>query len=180
MRSLNNNNPSGRPKGTPAKVTPLDPDDQSALVDAAVEKIMTGKSLDKIARVNVTRPPSQTDLDRLNRVLGISVDEFNRRMSERLAILSNKIANRIEEKIDGDEFKPGELGFIFGVAEDKRRALDSRTQMGSAQVNIQVNNYGDKSREEILRDLQMPALPIVPDAPAELSAPAEINPEDVI
>jgi hypothetical protein len=44
--------------------------------------------------------------------------------------------------------------------------------MGASQVNIQVNNYGDKSRDEIIAAL----------TPEAMSAPApiEIDPNDVI
>ncbi len=93
-------------------------------------------------------------------MLGVTIEEFNARMGEKLAILSDKIVQRIEEKIDEDTFKTGELGFIFSVTEDKRRALDARTQLGSAQVNIQVNHYGDRSREEIMADLNLVKKPI--------------------
>ena len=100
------------------------------------------------------------------------MEEFNQRLGEKLALISDKIATRIEEKLDNDEFKAGELGFIFSVSEDKRRALDVRAQMGASQVNIQVNNYGDKSRDEIIAAL----------TPEAMSAPApiEIDPNDVI
>ena len=96
---------------------------------------------------------------------------------------SDKIASRIEEKIDENAFKPGELGFIFSVTEDKRRALDARAQLGSAQVNIQVNNYGDKSRDEIIAAL-MPVKEVVAVGTPLSQQPAEtepeIRPEDVI
>lgn len=128
--------------------------------------------------------PNGEDVKRLQRVLNTSIETFNQQLGERLAILSDKIADRIEEKIDADEFKPGELGFIFSVTEDKRRALDARSQLGSAQVNIQVNNYGDKSREEIMADLQAPfAKPAEEPKPKpkyQLKPNQEINPEDVI
>jgi hypothetical protein len=106
-------------------------------------------------------------------------------MSERLAILSDKIAGRIEEKIDADLFKTSELGFILSVTEDKRRALDSRAQLAGAQVNIQVNNYGEKSREEILRDLQMPTAGSAPEPdidprPLPTEDLSHIKEEDVI
>lgn len=173
----------GRPKG---RLMPVKPIDSEKALDLAAETVLSGKKLTASAfRSHL----SATEADRVSRALGMSVEKFNQRMSERLAILSDKIANRIEEKLDDDVFKAGELGFILSVTEDKRRALDSRAQLAGANVNIQVNNYGDKSREEILKDLQMPTVTAItepePDPePTPQPLPTEdlthINEEDVI
>ncbi len=112
------------------------------------------------------------DEKRLSRLLGVNVEQFNQAFAAKLADLSDKIHARMVEKLDNDEFKPGELAFALSVSEDKRRALDARAQLGSAQVNIQVNNYGEKSREEIMADLLLPTMP--PEDPPPLRA------EDVI
>lgn len=162
----------GGPRGIPNKVKLVNPDE---VIEAAATRIISGGELSAKA-LNQTMP-SFEDTKRLQRVLGTSIEDFNQKLANKLAMLSDKIANRIEEKIDEDQFKPGELGFIFSVTEDKRRALDARSQLGSAQVNIQVNNYGDKTREEIMADLQIPGAPAM-----ELPEPKdpEIKPEDVI
>ena len=174
--ALQNSRKAGRPKGIPMPVKPVDPDD---VIEVAVERALAGKPVIPSAFMNAKRnKPTAADCDRLNRVLGVSIEEFNQRLAERLAKISDKIANRIEEKIDDNEFKAGELGFIFSVTEDKRRALDARAQLGSAQVNIQVNNYGDKSRDEIIADLlpQSSPSPSIPDEVDE----DNLKPEDVI
>lgn len=157
-------------------VNPLDPEQA---IDAAVDRALTGKPI--LPATFKKLPPTKTDCERLERMLGVPLDEFNQRLAHKLALISDKIAGRIEEKVDADEFKPGELGFIFSVTEDKRRALDARTQVGAAQVNIQVNNYGDKSRDEIIAAL-MPA-PVSDNQPTpkvEEDIPLDLKPEDVI
>ena len=165
----------GRPKG---RLMPVKPIDSEKAIDLAAEAVLSGK---KLAASTFRSHLGPADADRVSRALGMSVEKFNQRMSERLAILSDKIADRIEEKIDADLFKAGELGFILSVTEDKRRALDSRAQLAGANVNIQVNNYGDKSREEILKDLQMPTVTAAAE-PEPPSTPDQtpINEEDVI
>lgn len=145
---ISNGRKAGRPKGVRNPVKPIDPD---AAIDAAVERALTGKRITP-AQFKMD-PPSKADCQRISRALNMTIEEFNQKLAHKLAQISDKIAGRIEEKIDNDEFKPGELGFIFSVTEDKRRALDARAQLGSAQVNIQVNNYGDKSRDEIIAAL---------------------------
>jgi hypothetical protein len=157
-------------------VKPLDPEQA---IDAAVDRALTGKPI--LPTTFKKLPPTKNDCERLERMLGMPIEQFNQRLAHKLALISDKIAERIEEKVDADEFKPGELGFIFSVTEDKRRALDARTQVGAAQVNIQVNNYGDKSRDEIIAAL-MPA-PVSDNKPApkvEEDIPLDLKPEDVI
>jgi hypothetical protein len=160
----------GRPKGSYNKPRPIDVE---AAIEAAADNALTGKPIvPGMLKGRKRSIPSKADCERLTRSLGVSMEEFNQRLGEKLALISDKIATRIEEKLDNDEFKAGELGFIFSVSEDKRRALDVRAQMGASQVNIQVNNYGDKSRDEIIAAL----------TPEAMSAPApiEIDPNDVI
>lgn len=168
----------GRPKGY---VVPVKPVDTEQAIEAAVDRALTGKPI--LPKTFKKNPPSLKDCERIERVLGVPLDEFNQRLAHKLALISDKIAGRIEEKVDANEFKPGELGFIFSVTEDKRRALDARAQVGAAQVNIQVNNYGDKSRDEIIAAL----MPAPMDQPAakpkveeEEEIPLDLKPEDVI
>lgn len=186
---ISNGRKAGRPKGVRNPVKPIDPD---AAIDAAVERALTGKRITP-AQFKMN-PPSKHDCQRISRALNMTIEEFNQKLAHKLAQISDKIAGRIEEKIDNDEFKPGELGFIFSVTEDKRRALDARAQLGSAQVNIQVNNYGDKSRDEIIAALlPQPAggpaftpieenkdtVPVVVDEDEEIDV-ENLKPEDVI
>lgn len=183
---MQNSRRAGRPKGSLNPVKPVDPDD---MIEVAVDRAFAGKPVIPAAFTKLKRNrPSQNDCERLSRVLGVSIEEFNQRLAQKLAAISDKIANRIEEKIDENAFKPGELGFIFSVTEDKRRALDARAQLGSAQVNIQVNNYGDRSRDEIIADLlplsSPPTVPISPlpptPEPVEEIDEDNLKPEDVI
>lgn len=159
---------------------PVQPISTEQAIDAAVDRALTGKPI--LPKTFKRRQPTQKDCERLERVLGVPLEQFNQRLAHKLALISDKIAGRIEEKVDADAFKPGELGFIFSVTEDKRRALDARAQVGAAQVNIQVNHYGDKSRDEIIAAL-MPA-PVAAPAfqPAEPAEPdvEDLKPEDVI
>ena len=190
---ISNGRKAGRPKGVLNPVKPIDPD---AAIDAAVERALTGKRITP-AQFKMD-PPSKKDCQRISRALNMTIEEFNQKLAHKLAQISDKIAGRIEEKIDNDEFKPGELGFIFSVTEDKRRALDARAQLGSAQVNIQVNNYGDKSRDEIIAALlpqpstgpaftpepipveeNKDTVPVVVDEDEEIDV-ENLKPEDVI
>lgn len=139
------------------------PIDTDILVKAATKRIVNGGPL--AIPGNPFGPPGPKQLAMIDRMLSTSVSDFNAQLSTRLRAVVEGIVGRVEEKLQNNEFKSSELGFLLGVVEDKRRALDTAAVVSSANVNIQVNNYGEKSREEILADLQ-----VVP----------EIKPEDVI
>jgi hypothetical protein len=103
-----------------------------------------------------------TDLDKrcVSRIVGGSVEVFNARLSEKLAVIADKIAQRMEEHLDADRYKPGELAFALATIEDKRSRLDGRTALASGSVNVQINNYGEqRSREEILASIEGIDLP---------------------
>lgn len=105
---------------------------------------------------------SSDDRERLQRIAGVTVEEFNRRLCDKLAVLSDKIAEKMGEHLDADRFKPGELAFALGMLEDKRSKLDGRAQLASGSVNVQINNYGAaRSREEILASIEGSELPVI-------------------
>lgn len=81
----------------------------------------------------------------------MSVDEVNQRLITKLDQLTDKILDRMNETVD--ETPLTSLGFNLSVAIDKRQRLASMNAAGSANVNIQVNNYGQLSKEEILAKL---------------------------
>ena len=89
----------------------------------------------------------------MQRVTGETVEQFNSRLSEKLRTIADKTASRIEEKLDKDQFKTSELGFILTVAEDKRTRLDGTQQLHGSSVNIQVNNFGPSSKDALLDQL---------------------------
>jgi hypothetical protein len=70
------------------------------------------------------------------------------------------------------------LGFNLAVAIDKRQRLAGLNAVQGANVNIQVNNYGQLSKEEIVARLsgKMP-VPTVQAAPVELPNPNDIDVE---
>ena len=104
----------------------------------------------------------------LQRIVGMSVEEFNSRLMSKLDNLADKILDRMLETVD--ETPLNSLGFNLSVAIDKRQRLQGINATQAANVNIQVNNYGGMSKEEIIAKLMgkpvepKPALPAVPAA----------------
>lgn len=119
------------------------------LVDLVAQDVLGGKVATAAIRAAA---PSGEDWRRLRRITGYDRDEWEQRMAEKLAELSDKIRDKMVERLD--EFKTGELAYALSVTEDKRNALSGRVSLAGASVNVQINNYGtDKSREQIVAEL---------------------------
>ena len=87
---MQNSRRAGRPKGSLNPVKPVDPDD---MIEVAVDRAFAGKSVIPAAFTKLKRNrPSQEDCERLSRVLGVSIEEFNQRLAQKLAAISDKIA----------------------------------------------------------------------------------------
>jgi hypothetical protein len=144
----------GCPEGTERKGrTKIDPE---ALIDSAAERLLRDGKLAKVdARL---RPPGDVDKKAVQKVLGITADELNQRLSEKMGQISERILARVEEKLEADAVKANELFFGLAVIEDKRARLDGRSTLNAATVNVQVNNFnGDTKdlRKEVFERLKL-------------------------
>ena len=126
--------------------------DSQELAEAAADALIAGngRGLRTDPRLGAVR---DDDKGCLVRITGESVEVFNEHMANRLRTIADKAAKRIEEKLDSDQFKPGELGFILSVAHDKRLTLDGSRALNNAAINIQVNNFGAAPKEQLLGEL---------------------------
>lgn len=121
------------------------------------------------------RPASPDDVEALSRLTGQTIDEFNAMLSTELRGVAQDIMAVIKRKLAADEFKSGELAFLFSVMQDKRMAMDGRNQVQNAAINIQINQHGTQlSKEDLISMLegrQKPAEIIeaeaVPESPPE-------------
>ena len=84
--------------------------DADSVVDEVAGNIITGKRIICAAPKLSHGVLGLPDRKRMTAMLGVTIEEFNARMGEKLAILSDKIVQRIEEKIDEDTLRPGNWG----------------------------------------------------------------------
>lgn len=113
----------------------------------------------------------EDDAALFQRIVGISVDEFNQRLGSKLDKLADRIVDRMLETVDDTPLPT--LGFNLSVAIDKRQRLTQMAAAGNANVNIQVNNYGQLSKEEILAKLM--GKPVVKAIEKASSASASVE-----
>jgi len=110
----------------------------------------------------------------LQRIVGITVEEFNQRLIGKLDTLADKIVDRMLDTVDETPLQT--LGFNLAVAIDKRQRIAGLNATQGANVNIQVNNYGSLSKEEIVARLSGKAsVPTIQSAPIDLADPNDID-----
>lgn len=127
---------------------------------------------------------SADDKRLFQKIVGLSVEEFNQRLNKKLELLTDRIVDRMLDTVEDTPLNS--LGFNLSVAIDKRQRLMSANAANSANVNIQVNNYGQMSKEDILSKLMgrpvagaveaasQPAIEIPSDDDALPEAEAEV------
>lgn len=141
----------------------------NAVAQAALETGGVG-----LARHPQLKEVSKDDRAVLQRVVGMSVEEFNSRLMSKLDNLADKILDRMLETVDDTPLNS--LGFNLSVAIDKRQRLQGLNATQAANVNIQVNNYGGMSKEEIIAKLT--GKPVEPKQIA--SPPAQVDLGEVL
>jgi hypothetical protein len=94
-------------------------------------------------------------VEALSRLTGETIDQFNARLSQKLATVADSVVEKIKQKLAGDQFKAGELAFLFSVMHDKRMALDGRSQLTNASINVQINQIGGNlSKDDLISMLE--------------------------
>ena len=101
---------------------------------------------------NQIRHMTADDRKMISRVVGTSAEEFQSLFSERLRILADKAAERIEEKLAEGGQKLSDLNMTLAISVDKLAAMNSKPSQGN--LSVQINNYGDMNREELLASLK--------------------------
>lgn len=141
----------GRPKGTTGiGLRTKRTYDPKELAENVALSISQGRSLRNSPYM---KEATEEDRRQIARVVGETVEAFNERVALNLREIADLATQRIKEKLEADQFKPGELGFILSVAHDKRLSLDGSRALQMSSVNIQVNNFGPAPKEALLGEL---------------------------
>jgi hypothetical protein len=120
------------------------------VLDAFAERAIKGGAMPRTD--NQIRHMTDSDKKMISRVVGTSAEEFQSMFSERLRILADKAAERIEEKLAEGGQKLSDLNMTLAISVDKLAAMNSKPSQGN--LSVQINNYGDMSRDELLASLK--------------------------
>ena len=127
--------------GRPQRIT-----DGESLIPAVVEAALGAKTFKQ-----ATKPLPQEDKDKLSRSIGMDVDEWRAQFAQQLRETGQELLAITRRDIE--LIKPDARAYTLAVLIDKASALEGRSQLTNASVNIQVNNYGTSSRESLMGDL---------------------------
>lgn len=169
--------PYGNQNGRIARppVPPVTPEQTANIIDQAAMCVMEGQALYNASPL--IRPITQHDREQLARFTGITADEFTNRLTLKLRALADLTADRIQQKLEADQFKPHELSFLLTVGVDKLQRVEGRGQIQGANVNVQINNFGPSTKDEIIARLTGESFDLPPVLPAIL--PPQPSPEPI-
>jgi hypothetical protein len=147
----------GKKGGQPLGVGHVDkrtlesPEQAGDFIDTITQKLVTGKP---VARMSPTlKAPTEDDARAVARFTGISAEEFQARLTDNLRAIADETTERIAQKLQADAFKPNELTFLLAVTCDKLERANGRAAVQNASVNVQINNFGPSSKEEVIARL---------------------------
>jgi hypothetical protein len=122
-----------------------------AVLDEFAERAIAGKAA--TPRTGSTCGPiTHHDQAMIQRVVGASAEEFQALFSERLRTLADMAVDRIQEKLAEGGQKLSDLNMTLAISVDKLAAMNSKPSQGN--LSVQINNYGDMSREELIASLK--------------------------
>ena len=95
---------------------------------------------------------------RLLRQNGVTVEEWREEVSRGLRGAVDETLAAYRAALAAGKVPPNNLALSVAILIDKADKLDARQVTGATQVNVMVNDYGQRSREEIMADLRIPEL----------------------
>lgn len=89
----------------------------------------------------------------------LSAEEWQELIGTELRSLAAEVTQQIRQDLRSDKVGPNHKALLLGILLDKAIASENRSAVRSANISMQINNYGDLSREEIIARLQGHRLP---------------------
>ncbi len=120
--------------------------DGKTIIKDVVQAVMGGKALKK-----ATAPLGEDSRQSLSRAIKMDVDEWRAEFADKLRSAANDLLELTVSELR--EIEPNNRAYALSVFCDKLIALDGRSSLASASVNIQVNNFGNASKASLLDQL---------------------------
>jgi hypothetical protein len=130
--------------------------DAEKILPQAINAVLNGKSLSR-----VTAPLSHDGRRYLQQAMKQDVDQWRAEFASKLRSASEEMLQEFRAKIG--EIPPASLAYSLAVVIDKAQALEGKNALNNASVNVQINNYGSVSKEDLIKKLhgQIDELPVV-------------------
>lgn len=121
--------------------------DPNKLLAEVVQAATGGKAFKQ-----ATRALGENERQSLSRAIGMDVDEWRIEFGQKLRETGSKLLQLLHDK--ADDIKPDALAYSIAVMADKAQALDGRSQLANASINVQINNFGGASKSSLLDQLE--------------------------
>ena len=129
--------------------------DGKQLTKAQAEKLMpeTIKAvLGTTTLAKATQPLTTEGKEYLSRAIKQDVDEWRKEFSGKLRAAASDLLQLTMEEMQ--DIPPAARAYTLAVLVDKAQVLEGKTALNGASVNVQINNYGGTSKEDLIRKLR--------------------------
>lgn len=129
--------------------------DGEKLLPEVVKAVLGSKTL-KAA----TAPLSEQGKRYLSQAIKGDVDQWRAEFSSKLRSASEEMLEALRQDIGN--MPAASRAFALSVLVDKAQLLEGKVAMSNASVNVQINNYGNVSKEDLIKKLhgQIDELPV--------------------
>lgn len=140
------------------------------------EKLIPGvvrAVIGKAAIAKETQALSIKDRESLTRAIRMDVDVWRQQFAQKLRETGEELLELTRQELQ--DIPPAARAYTLAVLIDKSQVLEGKNALQNSQVNVQINNFGDLSREELMRKLhgQFDVIPAAVEAAADVSAAGE-------
>lgn len=88
----------------------------------------------------------------LSQALKRDVDEWRGEFAAKLRAASEDLLDLTMQEME--QIPPAARAYTLAVLVDKAQALEGKSAMSAANVNVQINNFGSASKEDLIRKLR--------------------------
>lgn len=143
------------------------------------EKLIPGVVKAVIGRSSIakeTQPLSIEGRRNLQRAIKMDVDEWRSQFAAKLRETGEELLELTRQELQ--DIPPAARAYTLAVLIDKSQVLEGKNALQNSQVNVQINNFGSMSREEIMRKLSGQFDPVAPVAAEPVDVQAETSAEN--
>lgn len=132
--------------------------------DAHSEKMVPKVNAEKLLPKAVAAALGQKTWDRatgemtpkgqryLKNALRMDVDEFRKEFAAKLRTAAEELLELTMEEVE--KIPPAARAYTLAVLVDKAQQLENKSTMAGTAVNVQINNFGSVSKEDLIRKLR--------------------------
>lgn len=148
------------------------------------EKLIPGVVKAVIGRSAIAKETQALSIEgrkHLQRAIKMDVDVWRQQFAQKLRETGEELLELTRQELQ--DIPPAARAYTLAVLIDKSQVLEGKNALQNSQVNVQINNFGDLSREELMRKLhgQFDAIPAAVEAATDVSTAGEksdLSPEN--